>query len=45
MSPSVTVLTNGRELGAVDANHAQLVDLAAAAQVKERETDNADLLV
>ena len=39
------VRTNSRELLAIDTNHAQLVDLFATAQVKETETDNANLLV
>lgn len=39
------MLTNSRELLAIDANHAQLVDLFATAQIKETETNDANLLV
>lgn len=39
------ILTNSRELLAIDANHAQLVDLFATAQIKETETNDANLLV
>ena len=38
-------LTDRRELGAVHADHAQVADLAPAAEVEERETHDADLLV
>ena len=37
--------TDGRELLAIDTDHAQLVDLFATSQVKQTEADNADLLV
>lgn len=37
--------TDGGELGAVDTNHAKLVDLASATQVEEGQTDDTDLLV
>lgn len=39
------ILTNSRELLAIDANHAQLVDLFATAQIKETETNDTNLLV
>jgi hypothetical protein len=39
------ILTNGRELLAIDTNHSQLVDLFATAQIKETETNDANLLV
>lgn len=38
-------LTNGGELLSVDADHAQLVDLLATAQVKQAEANDADLFV
>lgn len=37
--------TNGGKLGAVDANHAQLVDFAATTQIKQREAYDANFLV
>jgi len=42
---AVEVLADGGELCAVDAHHAELADLAAAAQVEEREADDAHLFV
>lgn len=38
-------LTDGWELLAIDAHHAQLVDLASPAKVEKGQTDNADFLV
>lgn len=37
--------TDGGELGAIDANHAQLVDLASPPKVEKGETDDTDLLI
>ncbi len=38
-------LTDSRELGAVDTDHAQLADLSSSPEVEEGQTDDADLFV
>jgi hypothetical protein len=42
---SVWCLTDGRILLACGSNHAQMADLASTSKIKEREADDADLLV
>lgn len=37
--------TDGGELGAVDANHAQVANLSTSPEVEEGKPDDADLLV